>query len=88
VKKVTILDIQAMKERGEKITMLTAYDYPFWQDRGRLRGGHYFGGRFGRHRGPEACSKHPPGHLEDMIYHTRMVARGRQRRFLVFEHAL
>src|SRR5690242_5677201 len=26
--KVTIHDLQAMKERGERITMLTAYDYP------------------------------------------------------------
>jgi len=27
-KKVSVLDLQAMKERGEKITWLTAYDYP------------------------------------------------------------
>ena len=27
-KKVTIRDIQAKKERGEPITMITAYDYP------------------------------------------------------------
>ncbi|HEX32505.1 MAG TPA: 3-methyl-2-oxobutanoate hydroxymethyltransferase, partial [Candidatus Acetothermia bacterium] len=27
-KKVSILDLQKMKERGEKITWLTAYDYP------------------------------------------------------------
>ncbi len=27
-KKISILDIQEMKEKGEKITMLTAYDYP------------------------------------------------------------
>ena len=27
-KKVSILDLRAMKERGEKITWLTAYDYP------------------------------------------------------------
>jgi len=27
-KKVSILDLQAMKDRGEKITWLTAYDYP------------------------------------------------------------
>ena len=27
-KKVTILDLQRKKEKGEKITMLTAYDYP------------------------------------------------------------
>lgn len=26
--KLTVLDIQAMKDRGERITMLTAYDYP------------------------------------------------------------
>src|SRR5512139_1089136 len=26
--KVTLHDIQSMKTRGEKITMLTAYDYP------------------------------------------------------------
>ncbi len=26
--KVTIHDLRAMKERGERITMLTAYDYP------------------------------------------------------------
>jgi len=28
MKKVTILDLQKMKDNGEKITMLTAYDYP------------------------------------------------------------
>lgn len=28
MKKVTILDLQKMKDSGEKITMLTAYDYP------------------------------------------------------------
>ncbi len=28
MKKITILDLQKMKDRGEKITMLTAYDYP------------------------------------------------------------
>jgi 3-methyl-2-oxobutanoate hydroxymethyltransferase len=28
MKKVTILDLQKMKDTGEKITMLTAYDYP------------------------------------------------------------
>jgi 3-methyl-2-oxobutanoate hydroxymethyltransferase len=27
-KKISILDLQEMKEKGEKITMLTAYDYP------------------------------------------------------------
>ena len=29
MKKVTILDLQKMKDSEEKITMLTAYDYPF-----------------------------------------------------------
>ncbi|MBN1135194.1 MAG: 3-methyl-2-oxobutanoate hydroxymethyltransferase, partial [Anaerolineae bacterium] len=27
-KKVTILDLKGKKEKGEPITMLTAYDYP------------------------------------------------------------
>ena len=27
-KKITPVDIQAMKKEGKKITMLTAYDYP------------------------------------------------------------
>jgi len=28
-KRKTILDLQRMKAEGEKITVLTAYDYPF-----------------------------------------------------------
>jgi 3-methyl-2-oxobutanoate hydroxymethyltransferase len=31
MKKITLLDLKAKKEQGEKITMLTAYDYPFAQ---------------------------------------------------------
>ncbi|MGA2465303.1 MAG: 3-methyl-2-oxobutanoate hydroxymethyltransferase, partial [Thermodesulfobacteriota bacterium] len=27
-KKITLMDIQAMKNEGKKISMLTAYDYP------------------------------------------------------------
>ncbi|MFA7297732.1 MAG: 3-methyl-2-oxobutanoate hydroxymethyltransferase, partial [Dehalococcoidia bacterium] len=27
VRRITVTDLQAMRERGERITMLTAYDY-------------------------------------------------------------
>ncbi len=31
MKKITLLDLKAKKDQGKKITMLTAYDYPFAQ---------------------------------------------------------
>ena len=84
MKKVTILDIQAMKERGEKITMLTAYDYPF----GKIVDACgvdiiLVGDSVGTV--VQGVLNTLPVTLDDMIYHTRMVARGRQRALLVFD---
>ena len=84
MKKVTILEVQAMKERGEKITMLTAYDYPF----GKILDACgvdiiLVGDSVGTV--VQGVPNTLPVTMDEMIYHTRMVARGRQRALLVFD---
>ena len=84
VKKVTILEVQAMKERGEKITMLTAYDYPFAKIMDAcgvdmILVGDSVGTVV------QGVANTLPVTMEEMIYHTRMVARGRARALLVFD---
>jgi 3-methyl-2-oxobutanoate hydroxymethyltransferase len=84
VKKVTILDVQAMKDRGEKITMLTAYDYAF----GKIVDACgvdiiLVGDSVGTV--VQGVANTLPVTMEEMIYHTRMVARGRARALLVFD---
>ena len=74
-KKKTVLDIQRMKEEGEKITVLTAYDYPF----ARLMSqagidviliGDSVGSVV------SGYDNTLPVTMEEMLYHTRAVVRG------------
>ena len=81
-KKVTVPDLAAMKAAGERITMVTAYDCTF----ARLldeAGVDVFlvGDSLGMVvQGNETTL---PVTLDEMVYHTRMVARGRRRALLV-----
>ena len=81
-RKVTVPDLQRMKEAGTKITALTAYDFPF--------------GRIADEAGidvilvgdtlgmvVQGLETTLPVTLEDVIYHCRMVARARRRALLV-----
>ncbi|MEZ4600564.1 MAG: 3-methyl-2-oxobutanoate hydroxymethyltransferase [Syntrophotaleaceae bacterium] len=78
----TIIDIQQMKTRGEKITVLTAYDFPFARlmDRAGIdmvlvgdSAGTVVSG----------YDNTLPVTMEEMIYHTRAVARGLKNALLV-----
>jgi len=74
-KKKTILDIQGMKAAGEKITVLTAYDYPF----ARLMDAAgidmiLVGDSVGSV--VAGYDNTLPVTMEEMLYHTRAVARG------------
>lgn len=81
-RKVTVPEIARMKEAGERITMLTAYDFAF----ARLLDAAgvdiiLVGDSLGMVvQGLETTLSVT---LDEMIYHTRMVARGRQRALLV-----
>jgi len=71
----TILDIQKMKQEGEKITVLTAYDYPFARlldtaGIDMLLVGDSLGVAVNGH------DTTLPVTVEEMIYHTRAVVRG------------
>ncbi|OGP59335.1 MAG: 3-methyl-2-oxobutanoate hydroxymethyltransferase [Deltaproteobacteria bacterium RBG_13_61_14] len=73
-----------MKDRGEKITMLTAYDYAF----GKIVDACgvdiiLVGDSVGTV--VQGVANTLPVTMEEMIYHTRMVARGRARALLVFD---
>src|ERR671914_2360398 len=80
--KVTVPGILKMKHQGRKITCLTAYDYSFARILDEagvdiLLVGDSLGC---------VVQGHPntlPVTMEDMIYHTRAVARGRKRALLV-----
>jgi 3-methyl-2-oxobutanoate hydroxymethyltransferase len=80
--KVTVPQIVKMKQVGQKIAVLTAYDYSFARildDAGIdiLLVGDSVGSVV---QGQESTL---PVTLEEMIYHTRIVARGRKRALLV-----
>ncbi|HYY25644.1 MAG TPA: 3-methyl-2-oxobutanoate hydroxymethyltransferase, partial [Candidatus Udaeobacter sp.] len=80
--KVTVPEIHAMKQRGEKITCLTAYDYSF----ARILDGAgvdilLVGDSLGCVvQGHETTL---PVTMDEMIYHTRTVVRGRKRALVV-----
>ena len=80
--KVTVPEIKKMKQRGEKITVLTAYDYSFARILDAagidiLLVGDSLGAVI---QGQETTL---PVTLEEMIYHTKAVVRGRKRALVV-----
>lgn len=81
-KKITVLDIQKMKDDGRKITMLTAYDYPFARILDSAGIDILLVG--------DSCGSVIAGYentlpvtMEEMIYHSKAVARGRKKALLV-----
>ena len=75
MKQKTILDIQNMKQSGEKITVLTAYDYPFARLMDQagidmILVGDSVATVFSGH------DNTLPATVDEMIYHTRAVVRG------------
>lgn len=81
-KPLSIVDIAAMKGRGEKITCLTAYDAGFASviDRAGIDimlVGDSLGMVVQGH------STTVPVTIDDMVYHTRCVARARRRAFII-----
>ena len=80
--KVTVPEIVAMKRRGEKITCLTAYDYSFAQildvaGVDILLVGDSLGCVVQGHENTL------PVTIDEMIYHTRTVVRGRKRALVI-----
>ncbi|MFQ5903370.1 MAG: 3-methyl-2-oxobutanoate hydroxymethyltransferase [Candidatus Binatia bacterium] len=80
--KVTAPEVRKMKQRGEKITALTAYDYSFaciLDEAGVdiLLVGDSLGSVI------QGQKNTLPVTLEEMIYHTRAVVRGRKRALVV-----
>jgi len=83
-KKLTILDLAEMKLRKEPITMITAYDYPFAKivdDAGIdiILVGDSVGTVV------QGVANTLPVTMEEMVYHTRLVNRARERALLVFD---
>ena len=81
-RKVTVPDLQRMKEAGTKITALTAYDFPFAQIADQagidvILVGDTLG------MVVQGLDTTLPVTLDEVIYHCRMVARGRKRALLV-----
>jgi 3-methyl-2-oxobutanoate hydroxymethyltransferase len=81
-RKVTVPDLQRMKETGTKITALTAYDFPFAQivDQAGVDV-ILVGDTLGMV--VQGLDTTLPVTLDEVIYHSRMVARGRRRALLV-----
>lgn len=80
--KVTVPEIRKMKQKGEKITALTAYDYSFARILDEagvdiLLVGDSLGSVI---QGLESTL---PVTLDEMIYHTKTVVRGRKRALVV-----
>ncbi|ORJ61601.1 3-methyl-2-oxobutanoate hydroxymethyltransferase [Geothermobacter hydrogeniphilus] len=81
-KQTTILDLQRMKREGEKITVLTAYDYPF----ARLMDAEgvdviLVGDSVGSVVAGYDTTL--PVTMDEMVYHTRAVARGSEKALVV-----
>jgi len=81
-RKVTVPDLQRMKEAGTKITALTAYDFPFAQivDQAGVDV-ILVGDTLGMV--VQGLDTTLPVTIDEIIYHCRMVARGRRRALLV-----
>ncbi|MBN2466936.1 MAG: 3-methyl-2-oxobutanoate hydroxymethyltransferase [Deltaproteobacteria bacterium] len=82
MKKLTILDLKELKDRGEKITMLTAYDYPTARILDScgveiLLVGDSVGSVLAGY------DNTLPVTMDEIIYHCRAVARGRAYALLV-----
>jgi 3-methyl-2-oxobutanoate hydroxymethyltransferase len=80
--KITIPHIVKMKQRGEKITCLTAYDYSFARildEAGveMLLVGDSLGCVV------QGCANTLAVTMDEMIYHTRLVTRGRKRALVI-----
>jgi len=81
-KQTTILDLQRMKHEGEKITVLTAYDYPF----ARLMDAEGIDVILVGDSVGSVVSGYDntlPVTMEEMLYHTRAVVRGSSRALVV-----
>src|SRR5881396_526464 len=81
-KKVTVPDVARMKVAGERIAMVTAYDFAFARllDQAGvelLLVGDSLG------MVVQGLSTTLPVTLDEIVYHTRLVARGRQRALVV-----
>jgi len=81
-KRKTILDIGLMKEQQDKISVLTAYDYPFAQLMDSvgidiILVGDSVGSVF------SGYDNTLPVTVEEMLYHTRAVVRGSQQALIV-----
>ncbi len=82
MKKITILDMQEMKAEGQKITMLTAYDYPltkiFDESGVEIL-------LVGDSLGPVVVGYDNtlPVTVEELIYHTKAVVRARENALVV-----
>ena len=80
--KITVPHIQKMKQRGERMTCLTAYDYSFARildEAGveMLLVGHALGCVVQGGQNTMAVT------MDEMIYHTRAVVRGRKRALVI-----
>ncbi len=81
-KRKTILDIGQMKAAGDKISVLTAYDYPFAQLMDQagvdmILVGDSVGSVF------SGYDNTLPVTMDEMIYHTRAVVRGSQQALVI-----
>jgi 3-methyl-2-oxobutanoate hydroxymethyltransferase len=81
-KKISIVTLQEMKEKGEKITMLTAYDYPTARILDQcgvevLLIGDSVGNVV------MGTDNTLPVTIDEIIYHTKAVVRGRKRALIV-----
>ena len=82
VKRKTVLDIMQMKPAGEKITVLTSYDYPF----ARLVDGEGIDVILVGDSVGSVVSGYDttlPVTMDDMLYHTRAVVRGSEQALIV-----
>lgn len=82
MQKIRVMDLQRMKESGEKIAMITCYDATFAKE---MAGAGVDTILIGDSLGMvvQGHNSTLPVTLEEMIYHTENVIRGNQRSFIV-----